>query len=95
MLAEMIKLPQNVDGVICSASMALEGEAIDGCQKYRKMYPAGIQVAPRGWGTGLEIKDKDVKTFLDKFGDKEVLYISFGYVKHQFSTSSFITLPRY
>ncbi|CZR66912.1 uncharacterized protein PAC_16813 [Phialocephala subalpina] len=78
MLCTMVDLAKSTDGVICASSEAIEGEALKTCSEFQKIYGVGLSVAPRGWSTGLTVKDDTIRTFLDKFEHNSVLYISFG-----------------
>jgi hypothetical protein len=74
----MVKLGQNVDGVISVSSEAIEGPTIAACSKFKQIYPVGIQVAPRVWDDEMVVDDNEVRSFLDKQEANSVLYISFG-----------------
>lgn len=74
----MVKLGQNVDGVISVSSEAIEGPTIAACSSLKEIYTVGIQVAPRVWEDNLLVDDEEVRIFLDKQGANSVLYISFG-----------------
>lgn len=78
MVAEMIKLGKAVDGIIVTTSEVLEAASIEACREFQDIYAVGIQVAARGWGQDLAVKNEGIRTFLDKNRKKSVLYISFG-----------------
>lgn len=77
-LCTMVNLANNTDGIICASSEATEGVALKACSEIRKIYGVGLSVSPRGWSTGLTLKDDTIRTFLDKFEHKSAFYISFG-----------------
>lgn len=79
-VARMVDLTQAVDGIINSSSRALENAAIEDCNRFRPMYPIGMQVSPRGWGKDSRIADDSIRAFLDSQTTNSVLYIAFGYV---------------
>ncbi|RDW65261.1 hypothetical protein BP5796_09953 [Coleophoma crateriformis] len=90
-LSQMVTLGKQSDGIISASSTCLEGEAIKACEKYTKLYPVGIQVAPRGWAKdGLEIKDETLSTFLEKWGTNKVVFISFGSVFYPTTTPQYV-----
>ncbi|RDW59520.1 hypothetical protein BP6252_12607 [Coleophoma cylindrospora] len=90
-LSQMVTLGKKVDGIISASSTCLEGETIKALEKYTKVYPVGIQVAPRGWGKdGLEIKDETLSNFLGKWGTNEVVFISFGSVFYPTTTPQYV-----
>jgi len=78
MMGEMVKLIKKVDGMLLSSSYVLEGPALEGFKQFTKPYPHGVQVAPHGWGKGHQIKNEDIRSFLDRNEKNTVLYISFG-----------------
>ena len=75
----MIDFAQTADGVIAATSFVLEAAAIEMSREHVDVIPAGICVNPRAW-KGDVLEDQDVKAFLDKYAEKSVLLISFGYV---------------
>ena len=74
----MLKLVQGTDGVIISSSHALEGETLASCQKYARIYPVGIQIAPTMWSKELQVNDPVVHGFLERHEPRSVIFISFG-----------------
>jgi len=65
MMGEMVKLMKNVHGVLISSSQVLEGPALEAYKDFTKPYAHGVQVAPKGWEKGHEVKDQAVRSFLD------------------------------
>ncbi|KAL2060536.1 hypothetical protein VTL71DRAFT_9177 [Oculimacula yallundae] len=91
-LRETTSLARSTDGIISASSMTLEGETLLACQKYAQVYPIGVQVAPRGWSSGLEIQDEELRSFLERYGSNEVALISFGSLVFPSNKNTFAAL---
>ena len=73
----MCDFTQRGDGAVLSTSMCLESDVLEACREYTQVIVPGAGVTPRAW-TGTQLEAGSLKSFLDRFRQDEVVYISFG-----------------